>query len=144
MTDVLAARIEHLAVPECWGAVVGAPLGRIAAADAAGVELVPVRHVVDGHRLLLRAPAGGRLARLVDDREVVFEVDGWDEHGAWTVAVHGTARVTDAEADLRRASRLGLESWEPADEEVLVVIHPASVSGRRVVRGALRSPIWSW
>ena len=122
----------------------GAPLGRIAAADALGVELVPVRHVADGHRLLLRVPAGGRLARLLDDREVVFEVGGWDEHGAWTVAVHGTARITDAAADLQGAARLGLESWEPAEEEVLVVVAPASVHGRRVARGAQRSPVWSW
>jgi len=144
MTDVLAARLEHLATSECWGAVAAAPLGRIASADSAGVEVVPVRHAVVGHRILLRTEAGGRLARLVDGREVVFQVDGWDEHGAWTVTLRGTARVTAEASDLRLASRIGLESWEPSDDQVLVVVKPFSVTGRRVVRGALRSPVWSW
>jgi hypothetical protein len=147
MTDVLEAgstRLEHLSHIECWSLVVDSPLGRIAAAGPGGIELRPVNHAVDRHRIVLRAEADGGLHRAADGRELVFEVDGWDEHSAWSVVVRGTGRVLERADEVRHASALGIQAWAPMELDVFVELEPTAVTGRRIARHRRGEAPWYW
>jgi nitroimidazol reductase NimA-like FMN-containing flavoprotein (pyridoxamine 5'-phosphate oxidase superfamily) len=147
MSDVLEAgstRLEHLSPIECWSLAADCPLGRIAAAGPEGIELLPVNHAVDRHRIVVRTEADGRLHRSADGRELVFEVDGWDEHSAWSVVVRGTARVLELAEEVRRASQLGIQAWAPIESDVFVELEPTAVTGRRIARHRRGEAPWYW
>jgi len=147
MTDVLTAgitRLEHLGEIECWSLVADSPLGRVAAPRQSGIELLPVNHAVDRHRLVLRTEAGGWLHQAADGRELVFEVDGWDEHSAWSVVVRGAARVLDRPDEVHRAAGLGIQAWAPIESDVFLELTPTAVTGRRVVRHHRDEAPWYW
>src|SRR3954453_7034973 len=99
MLDVLETRstdLEHLSVVECWAVLADSPLGRIATVGREGVELLPVNHAVDRHRIVVRTEAGGWLHDAADGRELVFESDGSDEHTAWGAVAAGWAGAPEA------------------------------------------------
>lgn len=147
MTDVAearSARLEHLGEVECWSLLADSPLGRIAAPGPQGIELLPVNHAVDGHRLVVRTEADGRLHQAADGRELVFEADGWDEHSAWSVVVRGTARPLELAEEVRRAAGLGIQAWAPIESDVFVELDPASVTGRRIARRHRGEAPWYW
>jgi nitroimidazol reductase NimA-like FMN-containing flavoprotein (pyridoxamine 5'-phosphate oxidase superfamily) len=147
VTDVLDARstrIEHLSAIECWSILAGSPLGRVATVGPEGIELLPVNHAVDRHRIVLRTEADGWLHDAADGRELVFEVDGWDEHSAWSVVVRGTARPLELADEVHRASRLGIQAWAPIESDVFLELEPAGVTGRRIARRHRGEAPWYW
>lgn len=146
MSDVVEARsgrLERLSPVECWALLADSPLGRVAAAGPEGLELLPVNHAVDAHRIVLRTEAGGWLADTTGGREVLFEVDGWDEHSAWSVVVRATARLLERPDEVERASTLGIEAWAPFESDVFVELEPVAVTGRRIARHRRSAP-WYW
>jgi nitroimidazol reductase NimA-like FMN-containing flavoprotein (pyridoxamine 5'-phosphate oxidase superfamily) len=146
MTDVVearSARLEHLSTVECWAILADSPLGRVAAVGPEGLELLPVNHAADRHRIVLRTEADGWLADTADGREVLFEVDGWDEHSAWSVVVRGTARLLERPDEIARAATLGMEAWAPIEADVFVELEPVAVAGRRISRHRRSAP-WYW
>lgn len=145
MSDVLearSARLEHLSPIECWAILADSPLGRVAAAGPEGLELLPVNHAVDRHRIVLRTEVDGWLADAADGREVLFEVDGWDEHSAWSV-VRSTARPLELPEEVERAATLGIEAWAPIESDVFLELTPTAVTGRRISRHRRSAP-WYW
>ena len=147
MTDVLISgptRLEHLSPIECWSLLADSPLGRIAAEGSEGIELLPVNHAVDRHRIVLRTEADGRLHQAADGRELVFEADGWDEHSAWSVVVRGTARPLEQTDEVRRAATLGIQAWAPVESDVFLELEPTAVTGRRIVRRHRGEAPWYW
>jgi uncharacterized protein len=147
MTNLLEAgstRLEHLSPIECWALLADSPLGRIAAAGPEGIELLPVNYAADRHRILLRTEADGRLHAAADGRELVFEVDGWDAHSAWSVVVRGTARTLELPDQVRRAATLGIQAWAPIESDVFVELEPTVVTGRRIARHRRGEAPWYW
>jgi nitroimidazol reductase NimA-like FMN-containing flavoprotein (pyridoxamine 5'-phosphate oxidase superfamily) len=147
MTDVTEAsftRLEHLGEIECWSLVADSQVGRVAAARRGAIHLLPVCHAVDRHRIVLRTEADGWLHQAADGRELVFEVDGWDEHSAWNVVVRGPARPLDRPEEMRRAAGLGIQAWAPIESDVFVELTPTAVTGRRVVRHHRDEAPWYW
>jgi nitroimidazol reductase NimA-like FMN-containing flavoprotein (pyridoxamine 5'-phosphate oxidase superfamily) len=147
MTDVLetrSTRLEHLSAVECWAVLADSPLGRIAAAGPKGIELLPVNHAVDRHRVVIRTEADSWLHEAADGREVVFESDGWDEHSAWSVVVRGTARALELADEVRHAAALGIQAWAPIEFDVFVELEPTSVTGRRIARHRRGEAPWYW
>ena len=144
VTEARATRLEHLGEIECWSLVADSPLGRVAAPRAGAIELLPVNHAVDRHRLVLRTEAGGWLHRAADGRELVFEVDGGDEHGAGSVVVRGPARPRDDPDEVCRAAGLGIRAWAPIESDVFLELPPTAVTGRRIVRHHRDEAPWYW
>ncbi len=83
----------------------------------------------------LGVSAGGELVELTARTNVVFEIDGYTEHDAWSLVVKGTAARLDRQLDIDRADTLALSPWIPMFKYVYVRVTPTSLSGRRFRRG---------
>src|SRR5215472_9143675 len=88
--------------------------------DHAGLEILPVNHVVDGQDVAFRTAHGSKLSAAGGQNLATFEADHYNEQAqsGWSVVVTGRAEVVDAEADVQRLTRRGLYPW------VAAVQHP--------------------
>jgi uncharacterized protein len=133
---------EHLTFGECWKLLGQVEVGRLAVSGVGGVDVFPVNHRVAGERLLFRTGAGTKLVSLLVDHAVAFEVDGWNEHEAWSVVLKGTAEPLRDTAAVQQAEQLGLSPWAPEADSVSVEITVRSITGRRFPRPSRREAIW--
>jgi uncharacterized protein len=133
---------EHLSDSECWKLLTQVEVGRLAVSGIAGVDIFPVNHRAGNGRLLFRTGAGTKLVSLLVDHAVAFEVDGWNEHEAWSVVVKGAAAPILDPAAVRKAEQAGLPTWAPDADSVYVEITAAAITGRRFPRPSRREPIW--
>jgi hypothetical protein len=141
-SEARSAPLYDLPPDDCWALLARAALGRLAVAAGGTVDVFPVNYAVDGHRLLFRTNEGTRLAALVVDHEVAFEVDGTDEQNAWSVVVKGVAHPLDAVDERLVGERPAIVSWLPAPRTRTVAIEPSAVTGRGFVRGAEPDADW--
>jgi hypothetical protein len=105
-------------------------VGRVVTRVREIVDIFPVNYVVDGDDIVLRTAPGTKLVEMVVGGEVLFEVDEFDEHEAWSVVVRGEARVLEAEAEIAAAEALPLQPLVPTDKRFFVRITPRQVTGR--------------
>ncbi|WP_225829823.1 pyridoxamine 5'-phosphate oxidase family protein [Streptomyces sp. NK08204] len=123
---------------ECLRMLATVPVGRIVYTRKALPAVLPVNFRLDcDGAVVLRTSAASELARAVDDAVVAFEADAVNAvaQAGWSVVVTGRAAVVTDEAELKRLDRLGLCSWVPSPEEVLVRIEPEVVTGRELLAG---------
>ncbi|MFC3961569.1 pyridoxamine 5'-phosphate oxidase family protein [Nocardia jiangsuensis] len=103
----------------------GVPFGRIVFTRNALPAVRPVRHLIDGELLIVRADVGSGFSQSVrNDRSVViaYEADDIDvdRRLGWSVVVTGLAHPVTAPALVHRYSaRLG--SWIGADDQLIAV-----------------------
>ena len=126
--------VAELSDEECWSLLAETEVGRLAASVANVPDIFPVNHVVDGHTLLVRTAEGTKLLEMTINSYVAYEIDGWDAEYAWSVVVRGNASVLDKQADILRASSLGLRTWAPTLTTRFVRITPMVITGRRIRR----------
>ncbi len=117
----------------CWERLRGQQVGRLGYHLVDEVHIVPVNFVVDGQRVVFRTRPGSKLLGLVMDSDVAFEIDGWDEHTAWSVLARGRAQVLEG-AQARAADELPLHPWVGEDRFILVAIEVDTVTGREFER----------
>lgn len=90
---------NHRVPEEVWDHLAEAEWARIGFTTYAGIQIIPVRYVLDAHALVFSSPAAGVLAQLGDlTCTVACEVDRQDPDAspAWHVLMHGriTRQVT--------------------------------------------------
>lgn len=107
-----------------------ATFGRLAFQIAGRVEVFPINYRLDGRRLVFRTAPGTKLVGTVIAGEVAFQVDEVGEQLAWSVLVHGPARVLDTQAEIEQASQLSLRPWVPTVKREYVEISIAEIAGR--------------
>ncbi len=122
--------ITPIPTDSCWGYLASQEVGRLATTVLNMPEIFPVNFCLDGESIVFRTAAGTKLETLTDNRNVVFEVDGWNDEGGWSVVVHGTAEVISAEEELARAVKMPLRPWVPTLKKNFVRITPDLVTGR--------------
>ena len=66
---------------------------------------------------------------------MAVEIDGYDEHEAWSIVVAGRAERVERQSEMDAAELLGLTPWIPTLKYRWVRICPADLSGRRFARG---------
>jgi hypothetical protein len=140
-----APGLEHIGEPESWEHLAGAQVCRLAFLLDGRIELVPANYVAIEQRLLFRTVPGSVIQRAAG-APVVFEVDGWTEHDAWSVVVRGPLqRVQDGDR-VRQADAVGLDPWPTREDpaSVLLEVVPLEVQGRRFGRRAQPGMLWSW
>ena len=130
--------LEVLPLAQCLTLLRSRPLGRLAYVDAGSPVIVPVNHLVDGHHVVLRTLAGGKLDTAIMRSPVAFQIDDHDPSRGtgWSVLVKGHAEVVDDDAGIARYAEQ-LDSWvvaDDAEEVVWVRIVADEISGRRLRR----------
>lgn len=120
----------------CWGHLASQDVGRIGLITGGRPEILPVNFCLDGEAVLFRSAEGGKLASIRQDDHVVFEADGWNDTGGWSVLVKGRACIVTDPDELKRAERIPMLPWFPGQQTVWVRIDPEEVSGRGFIFGA--------
>lgn len=120
---------------ECLRLLAVTPVGRVAFAAEGEIVILPVNYVLDGTTVVFRSDGGAKLTAAQEAKTVAFEVDGWDQAlgEGWSVIINGRAETVYGDADIERLAGLALQPWGDATaRRSWVMIHPDSVSGRRV------------
>ncbi len=133
--DVDRAGLEILDRVECLRLLATATIGRIAVSVRALPVILPVRFVLDGDRILVRAHAGTTLEAATRDAVVAFEADaaGSGVDPDWSVLVTGIASQLGHDEHDARAGTLALPRWSFECPDRIVAISTDRMSGRRGV-----------
>ncbi|MBA3288092.1 MAG: pyridoxamine 5'-phosphate oxidase family protein [Acidimicrobiia bacterium] len=109
-----------------------AEVGRLAVTVKGHPDIFPVNYVVDHGSIVFRTAHGAKLAALVRERAVAFEVDGYDadQGTAWSVVVKGYAVEVATRLDCFETLDLPLFPWHASDKPHFIRIEPTSVTGR--------------
>src|SRR3954470_19306223 len=93
---------------ECDRLLAAGSVGRIAFTDSALPQIIPVNYVMDGHSIVFRTAATGRLAACCRDAVVAFEVDDvdGDVRTGSSVLVVGDATAVTEESEIVRLRQL--------------------------------------
>ena len=130
MTEIERSPTRQLTEDECWDRLARAPYGRIACGAAGEIDIFPINHKTDGRTIIFRTSAGTKLLELTIRESVAFEIDGYDEHEAFSVVVKGRAHEFDPDTDVLAAKRLGVHPWAPEEKDRWVRIDASEVRGR--------------
>lgn len=133
--DVGSGVITELSVDECWAALRGQTLGRIAVSAAGHVDIFPVNYVTHEGAVLFRTAPGTKLLELAINDRVAFEVDGQTDGEAWSVVLKGHAERVERQSEIDAADALPLTPWLPTLKYRWVRIRPGELTGRRFARG---------
>ncbi|WP_127476574.1 pyridoxamine 5'-phosphate oxidase family protein [Microbacterium sulfonylureivorans] len=135
MDGANGAAVSAMDEDACWNLLARNELGRLAVAVGGEPDIFPVNFVVDGPTVLFRTAPGSKLAEMSVNPRVAFEVDEYDETFGASVVLKGTARRLELQREIDEADALPLAPWIPTLKYRWVRILPASVTGRRFVRG---------
>ena len=92
--------VRELDRDECRELLKTAQLGRLATAAGGEPDIFPVNFHSDGDTILIRTAPGTKLLELTVHSAVAFEIDGWDDDGAWSVVAHGRARQLELQSEI--------------------------------------------
>jgi nitroimidazol reductase NimA-like FMN-containing flavoprotein (pyridoxamine 5'-phosphate oxidase superfamily) len=132
-------RIRVLLENECWGLLRQEEVGRLAVVVDGRPEIFPVNYVVDHGTVVFRTAEGSKLAALVAESRVAFEIDGETDGDAFSVVVKGFAVEIGDRYELFDAVELPLFPWHIAPKQHFVRILPELVTGRRFAVGDRRA-----
>jgi nitroimidazol reductase NimA-like FMN-containing flavoprotein (pyridoxamine 5'-phosphate oxidase superfamily) len=135
MDSTNEALVTAMGEEECWSLLARNQLGRLAVAVGGEPDIFPVNYVTDGPTVLFRTAPGSKLADLSVNPRVAFEADEYDDTFGASVVLRGVARRLELQREIDEADALPLTPWTPTLKYRWVRIVPASISGRRFVRG---------
>ena len=126
--------MEILTERECRDLLGGVSLGRVVFTDRALPAIQPVTFVLSGSEVIIRTPAGSKLAAAARDAVVAFEADEFDSalRAGWSVVVLGHARLIAEDGELARLRALHLRPWTSGERDFYISITPEMISGRRL------------
>lgn len=128
---VLAALTEA----ECLAHIAAGGVGRFLFVEPGrGPVAIPVNYRVDLGDVVFRTASQSSLADAVQQQQVSFDVDHFDDTLAegWSVLLTGAARVITDQDELERLAGLGIQPWAPGSRDVYVRLSPSQVTGRRI------------
>lgn len=129
------APVLQLTDEQCWELLTHSAHGRIATAAAGLIDIVPVNFAVHKGQLFLRTAPGNKLAAMTVNSSIAFEADGILSDEAWSVVVHGTAKVLEHEEEINEARESGVSPWIPTLKDAWIRIKVDRISGRHFVLG---------
>lgn len=135
MNETNDSVVSALSEDECWYFLSRRELGRLAVAAGIEPDIFPVNYVTDGPRVLFRTAPGSKLAELLANPHVAFEVDEYDDTYATSVVLKGIAKRLELQGEIDAADALPLTSWLPTLKYRWVRIAPVTITGRRFQRG---------
>ena len=125
--------VEILAPHECWALLRSAEVGRLAVSIMNRPDIFPVNFVVDHGTVVFRTGEGSKLAALLSNPVVAFEVDGHDaaSNEAWSIVIRGHAEEIKQLHERIESMDLPLFPWHADPKAHFVRIVPDDIIGRR-------------
>jgi transcriptional regulator with XRE-family HTH domain len=126
--------LQVLSVAECREYLAAGGIGRFLFVDARGPVAIPVNYRMLDDDIIFRTGGHTSLVAGVEQRQVSFDVDHFDEalSEGWSVLARGAASLITEAADLEQARSLGIAPWAGGDRETYVRIVTGEISGRRI------------
>lgn len=127
--------IVELTTDECAELLRDDVVGRVAFNTPHGPRIIPVNYLVRDGVLEFRTTSYSELATYAPGNPVAFEIDHLDRehHRGWSVVVHGECeRVMDQSSAVFDQPGDSPEPWAGGPRPLLLRLHPAEITGRRV------------
>ena len=121
---------------QTWRLLDNAKHGRLALTAGGTLDIFPVNFSTADRRVFLRTGPGTKLAELAVNPKVALETDGILSDEAWSVVLHGEARILETESEIAAARASGVAPWIPTLKDMWVEIVPTSTTGRHFVLGS--------
>ena len=86
----------------------------------------------DDRTVYFRSGEGSKLSELAVHPQVAFEVDEIREDSAWSVVLHGHARILRSFDDAARIDALGLSPWVPTPKYDYVALTATDLTGMQL------------
>lgn len=125
--------ITVLTEEQSWKLLGTEHMGRLVVIADGRPDIFPVNYAIRDRKLFFRTAEGSKLVELTVHSEVAFEVDHIREDTAWSVVMHGRARVLLRYNEIEAAEELDLQPWVPTPKYNFVEITPTDISGRSFV-----------
>jgi uncharacterized protein len=119
---------------ECWDKLRSTTLGRLAVLVDQRPDIFPVNYVVDHGTVVFRTDAGTKLAAILDEPTVAFEVDGQDHEICWSVVLKGRARRISKLHESIEAAGLPLYPHQGGPKSNVIELVVDDISGRQFPR----------
>ncbi|MFD6860793.1 pyridoxamine 5'-phosphate oxidase family protein [Rhodococcus sp. NPDC060086] len=116
---------------QSWKLLATRQVGRLVTVTDGRPEIYPVNYVADAGKVYFRTGEGSKLSELAVHPGVAFEVDHVQDDTAWSVVVHGNARILRSFDDAARIDALGLTPWVPTPKYNYVEVAATEVTGFR-------------
>jgi len=123
--------INVLSEDRCWELLAGERVGRLVVVFGDRAEIYPVNYVTKDRKIFFRSSEGNKLLELTVHPIAAFEVDHIGDDDAWSVVVHGRARVVRTLDETTAIDALGLTPWVPDAKYNYVEVTASEVSGRQ-------------
>jgi hypothetical protein len=124
-----------MTLPEhtCWMLLRSVEVARLAVSVDNRPDIFPINFVVDHGTVVFRTGEGSKLAALMANPGVAFEVDGYDAEAneAWSVVINGQAEEIKQLHDRIESADLPLFPWHADPKSRFVRIVPDGITGRR-------------
>lgn len=127
-----AGPVEVLDSAQCWQLLDSHNVGRLVTSVADHIDIVPINYRAHQGRILFRTAEGTKLVELTINDHVVFEVDHIAPSSAWSVVLHGTARILATSVEIATADTLDIPSWIPTPKHNIVEMQPTTITGRHL------------
>lgn len=114
----------------CWERLKTTPVGRIVLTIADQVEIFPVNYTADEGNIYVRTGEGTKLFGVVLNKEILFEIDGWDSESGWSVVLRANGEMLDRIRDIEHADSLQIHPWVPTRKKAYIRLKPTKISGR--------------
>ncbi|MEX3610416.1 pyridoxamine 5'-phosphate oxidase family protein [Rothia sp. LK2588] len=128
--------VTVLTEEECWELAEQAPFARLGTVDEGRVFIAPLNIAVHEGKIYFRTAAGSKLTRLQITEQVTVEFDRVEGGKAFSVNIHGTARLLTDTDEIDRARKLNIRTWLPTEKIEFVEITPTELTGRRFKLGS--------
>jgi nitroimidazol reductase NimA-like FMN-containing flavoprotein (pyridoxamine 5'-phosphate oxidase superfamily) len=126
--------VREMTAEESWERLRCQQLGRLVTRVGSLIDVFPVNYVVDKDSIVFRTAEGSKLAGVVVNDRVVFEVDDFTPADAWSVVLKGHAGVLEHSDDIIAADALPLHPWVPTLKRNYVRIVADEITGRSFQR----------
>ncbi|MGN5237965.1 pyridoxamine 5'-phosphate oxidase family protein [Rhodococcus sp. SJ-3] len=121
--------VVRLSDEQAWERLASEKVGRLVTVVGERPEIYPVNYVVSDGKVYFRTGEGSKLSELTVHSTVAFQTDHIHEDTAWSVVVHGSARVLRSFDDAARIDALGLTPWVPTPKFNYVEITATEITG---------------
>ncbi|WP_067886079.1 pyridoxamine 5'-phosphate oxidase family protein [Nocardia vaccinii] len=125
---------EVLSVDDCWDLLASEQLGRLITIAGGRPEIFPVNYGISGRAVYFKSAEGSKLASVAVAPKVAFEVDHRADRVAWSVVIHGAARLVQSFGEMAALDELGITPWELGGKYNYVAITADEITGRRLFR----------